>query len=82
MGSLGLVRATIIGLSLLPLVLAPVSGTVFHGMRWLELPARIALAVSPFVFGLVIDKLGLAAMWLSAALGASVFGALLALRRS
>lgn len=55
-----------------------------YGARqgWLMMPARIALAVSPFVFGLVIERLGLAAMWLSAALGATVFGALLALRRS
>jgi len=55
-----------------------------YGARqgWLMMPARIALAVSPFAFGLVIERLGLAAMWLSAALGASVFGALLALRRS
>lgn len=55
-----------------------------YGARqgWLMMPARVALAVSPFLFGLVIERLGLAAMWLSAALGATVFGALLALRRS
>jgi PAS domain S-box-containing protein len=41
--TLSLVRAAIIGLALLPLVLAPVSGTVLHGVRWIELPARIVL---------------------------------------
>ncbi|HUR77950.1 MAG TPA: PAS domain-containing sensor histidine kinase [Acidimicrobiales bacterium] len=41
--TLSLVRASIIGLALLPLALAPVSDTVFEDVRWLELPARLVL---------------------------------------
>jgi PAS domain S-box-containing protein len=41
--TISIVRAAIIGLALLPLVLAPVTDTVFTGVRWLELPARVAL---------------------------------------
>jgi PAS domain S-box-containing protein len=37
------VRAAIFGLALLPLVLSPVSHNVMHGVRFLELPSRIAL---------------------------------------
>ena len=43
--NLGVVRATIFGLALLPLVLAPVADNVLHGVRYLELPSRVALVV-------------------------------------
>ena len=43
--NLGAVRAAIFGLALLPLVLTPVSDTVFHGVRYLELPSRVALVL-------------------------------------
>jgi PAS domain S-box-containing protein len=43
--NLGVVRATIFGLALLPLVLSPVADNVLHGVRYLELPGRIALVV-------------------------------------
>jgi len=44
-------------------------------------PARIAQALSPWVFGICLDRWGANALWLSAALGLSAFGALLLLPR-
>jgi MFS family permease len=40
-------------------------------------PARIAQAFAPFLFGLFIDHWGLGALWVSAALGVAAFAALL-----
>jgi hypothetical protein len=43
-------------------------------------PARIAQAMSPWVFGLALDRWGAGALVLSAALGIAALGALAALR--
>lgn len=62
----------------LPLVLFGPAG---YGYRQglLMVPARIAQAASPWLFGLCLDRLGAGALWVSAGLGAAAFGALLAL---
>lgn len=62
----------------LPLVLFGADG---YGARqgWLALPARIAMAGAPVVFGIALDGLGAAAAWLSGGLAFSAFLALLAL---
>ena len=46
----------------------------------LMVPARVAQALAPFLFGVCIDRFGQDALWLSAALGALAFAALLLLR--
>lgn len=63
----------------LPLVLFGPQG---YGARqgWLMLPARIAQASAPVVFGLALDGWGRGALWLSAALGLLSFAALMAIR--
>lgn len=63
----------------LPLVLF---GPQDYGARqgWLMLPARVAQAMAPFLFGLALDRLGAPAMWLSAALGMAAFVALMAIK--
>ncbi|HEX6364050.1 MAG TPA: MFS transporter [Albitalea sp.] len=63
----------------LPLVLF---GPLGYGARqgWLMVPARIAQAAAPFVFGLALERFGAGALWLSAALGVAGFLALLLLR--
>ncbi len=63
----------------LPLVLF---GVKDYGVRQglLMVPARFAQALSPWLFGLAIDRFGAGALWFSAALGALAFAALLALR--
>ena len=63
----------------LPLVLF---GTQAYGQRQgvLMVPARIAQAAAPWLFGLCLDRWGGGAMGLSAALGLVAFAALLALR--
>lgn len=63
----------------LPLVLF---GTKDYGARQglLMVPARFAQALSPWLFGLAIDRFGAGALWFSAALGALGFAALMALR--
>ncbi|HJV71853.1 MFS transporter [Ideonella sp.] len=63
----------------LPLVLFGPQG---YGARqgWLMLPARVAQAMAPFLFGLALDRLGAPAMWLSAALGMAAFVALMAVK--
>lgn len=60
----------------LPLVLF---GPHAYGARQglLMVPARIAQAFAPFLFGLFIDHWGLGALWVSAALGVAAFAALL-----
>lgn len=64
----------------LPLVLF---GPQAYGERQglLMVPARIAQALSPWVFGVCLDRWGASALWLSAALGLSAFAALLLLPR-
>lgn len=63
----------------LPLVLF---GVKDYGARQglLMVPARFAQALSPWLFGLALDRFGGAALWFSAALGALAFVALMALR--
>lgn len=62
----------------LPLVLF---GTKDYGFRQglLMIPARFAQALSPYLFGLALDRWGGGALWFSAALGALGFAALMAL---
>jgi MFS family permease len=63
----------------LPLVLF---GPLAYGERqgWLMVPARIAQALAPWLFGLVLDRWGASALWLSAAVGSVALGALMLLR--
>ncbi|MGQ2981640.1 MAG: MFS transporter, partial [Polaromonas sp.] len=63
----------------LPLVLF---GVKDYGVRQglLMVPARFAQALSPWLFGLALDRFGAGALWFSAALGALAFAALMALR--
>lgn len=62
----------------LPLMLFGAQG---YGARqgWLTMPARVAQALSPFVFGLALERWGAGALWLSAGLGSTAFVALMAL---
>ena len=55
-------------------------GARAYGERqgWLMMPARIAQAVAPFVFGLALDRWGEGALWMSASVAALAFVALLA----
>ena len=48
----------------------------------LMVPARLAQALAPWLFGLCMEWLGSGALWLSAALGCLVFAALMALRQN
>ena len=63
----------------LPLVLFGAQG---YGARqgWLMLPARVAQASAPFVFGLALDRWGSRALWLSGGLGLLAFLALQLIR--
>jgi MFS family permease len=63
----------------LPLVLFGPQG---YGARqgWLMMPARVAQAGAPFVFGLALDGWGRGALWLSGGLGLVGFAALMAIR--
>ena len=61
----------------LPLVLFGPAG-YGHRQGLLMVPARIAQAASPWVFGICLDQLGAAALWVSAGLGVAAFLALLA----
>jgi MFS family permease len=65
----------------LPLVLF---GPLGYGARQglLMVPARVAQAFAPWLFGLCLDRWGSSALWLSAALGAASFAALMALPRT
>jgi predicted MFS family arabinose efflux permease len=62
----------------LPLVLF---GPKDYGLRQgiLMVPARFAQALSPYLFGLAIDRYGAGALWFSAALGGIGFAALMLL---
>ncbi len=63
----------------LPLVLFGAQG---YGARqgWLMMPARIAQALAPLLFGLALDAWGANALWLSGAIGLAACGALMLLR--
>ncbi len=63
----------------LPLVFFGPQG---YGARqgWLMLPARIAQAAAPYVFGLALSRWGSGALWLSAGLGLAALAALLLLQ--
>ncbi|EHL22943.1 MAG: hypothetical protein ABS39_18775 [Acidovorax sp. SCN 65-28] len=61
----------------LPLVLFGPAG-YGHRQGLLMVPARIAQASSPWVFGIFLDRLGAGALWVSAGLGAAALLALLA----
>lgn len=61
----------------LPLVLFGPAG-YGHRQGLLMVPARIAQAASPWLFGLCLDRLGAGALWVSAGLGVAAFLALLA----
>lgn len=63
----------------LPLVLFGASN---YGARQglLMVPARFAQALSPYLFGLAIDRFGAGALWFSAGLGLLGFAALMLLR--
>ena len=60
----------------LPLVLFGAHG---YGERqgWLMMPARVAQATAPFLFGLALDRWGASTLWLSAGLGVSALVALM-----
>ncbi|MBB1593145.1 MFS transporter [Achromobacter sp. UMC46] len=63
----------------LPLVLFGAQG---YGARqgWLMMPARIAQALAPLIFGLALDAWGANALWLSGSIGLAACGALMLLR--
>jgi MFS family permease len=63
----------------LPLVLFGEHG---YGARqgWLMMPARVAQAASPFIFGWALDAWGGGALWLSGGVGLAAWAALLLLR--
>lgn len=63
----------------LPLVLF---GSAGYGARqgWLMVPARVAQALAPFLFGIALDVLHGGALWVTAGIGLAAFAALLALR--
>ena len=65
----------------LPLVLFGRQG---YGARQglLMVPARIAQALTPWLFGVCLDRWGAGALWLSSGLGLIVFFALMSLRSS
>ena len=59
-----------------------VFGPAGYGLRngILSVPARIALAAAPLIFGLLLDQVGPAAILVSAGLSVAAFGSLLLLR--
>jgi len=63
----------------LPLVLFGPAG-YGHRQGWLMVPARIAQALSPWLFGLLLDRWGANALWISATIGLLAFAALWLLR--
>jgi MFS family permease len=62
-----------------PLVLFGPHG---YGRRqgWLMVPARVAQALAPWLFGICLDRWGAAAVWVSAGVGLVAFAALWRLR--
>jgi MFS family permease len=65
----------------LPLVLF---GPLGYGERQglLMVPARITQALAPWVFGVFLDRWGMAALWLTASLGVTAFAALFLLPKA
>ncbi len=63
----------------LPLVLFGPAG---YGARqgWMMMPARVSQALAPVLFGLALQRWGVNALWLSAALGLLAFAALMAIK--
>ncbi len=63
----------------LPLVLF---GTAGYGARQglMMVPARVAQAFAPVLFGMLLDGVGVAAVWATTLLGLAALGALWALR--
>jgi MFS family permease len=68
-----------IAMGTLPLVLFGARG---YGARqgWLMFPARMVQALAPFAFGVALERAGLGALYVSAAMGIVAFIALMALR--
>jgi predicted MFS family arabinose efflux permease len=62
----------------LPLVLFGPQG-YGHRQGLLMIPARIAQASAPWLFGLCLERFGAGALWISGSIGLMAFGALLAL---
>jgi hypothetical protein len=58
-------------------------GPAGYGLRTglLSAPARLALSAAPFLFGLLLDSVGVSAVLLSAGLSLAAFASLLLLRR-
>jgi hypothetical protein len=63
----------------LPLVLFGPAG-YGHRQGWLMVPARIAQALAPWLFGLLLDRWGAQALWVSASIGLLAFTSLWLLR--
>ncbi|MGF6348959.1 putative MFS family arabinose efflux permease [Variovorax sp. W2I14] len=63
----------------LPLVLFGPDG-YGHRQGWLMVPARIAQALAPWLFGISIERWGIGALWVSGGLGIIAFAALMILR--
>ena len=63
----------------LPLVLFGAAG-YGHRQGWLMVPARIAQALAPWLFGLLLDRWGAQALWISASIGLLAFASLWLLR--
>lgn len=59
-------------------------GAVGYGRMqgWLMLPAKLAQACAPFLFGLALTHWGTATLWMTALLGLTTLGALCLIRRS
>jgi MFS family permease len=59
-----------------------VFGPTGYGARqgFLMIPARFAMALAPFAFGLAVDRFGVGALWISAAIGLTATVALILLR--
>lgn len=49
-------------------------------LGWMMLPARIAQALSPVIFGLLLTQMGASALWVSACLAAAAAALLLSIR--
>ncbi len=68
-----------IAMATLPLALF---GSAGYGARqgWLMMPARGLQALAPWLFGMTLDGIGVAALWVTCGLGLLAFAALMVLR--